>query len=218
MKRLLLLLSLALAEAAPAQGRVTLPESGVAHSPDGAFVAFVRPAPEHRVVAGSDSVDATELWLARADGSHAQRLVRGRPSHDMRIVLGDLSSPSFSPDGRRVYFLSRAWVTSAAVHVVEVATRRTRFVAAGNSLEVVPSGDHAGCLLVNQHRYWMAGGSYDWTWLLTARGRVVGAVVGDDDDAEPRLAEWRELNAKGTSTKPGVARASRRSAGPALCR
>ena len=108
-------------------------------------------------------------------------------------------------------------MTSGAVHVVEVATRRTRFVAAGNSLEVVPSGHYAGCLLVSQHRYWMAGGSYDWTWLLSARGSERGPVVGDDDEAEQRLAEWRTINATRTSARRARARAALRSAGPALC-
>jgi dipeptidyl aminopeptidase/acylaminoacyl peptidase len=63
-------------------------------SPDGSKVAWTQTQavmdPEH-------SEMLTQIFLANADGSHRIQLTRGEKSS---------SSPSFSPDGRMVYFLS----------------------------------------------------------------------------------------------------------------
>lgn len=192
MKSAILLLTAATVTAS-AQTRAMLPDSGLSYSPDSAMVAFVRPTPARLIPTALGSVEATELWVAHRDGSFARRVVVGKSTDDPRNVLADLSSPAFSPDGRRVYFLSTAWVTSGAVHMVNLSTRQSQYIAAGNSLDVIVSGEYAGCLLVGQHRYWMAGGSYDWLWLLTPTGKDVGPVVDDDTDAVQRLVEWRHL-------------------------
>lgn len=156
-------------------------------SPDGRMVAFVRATPDDRVQTAAGEAEATELWIVGADGSGARMLVRGRASADPRQALAAFGEPQFSPDGRQVWFLSAAWATSGAVHAIDVATGRERFVVAGNSLEVVPRGEYAGHLMVEQHRYFLAGGSYDWVWLFTPDGREVGPV-GATDEA---LAEFR---------------------------
>ena len=77
-----LAISLTVATAA-AQKRVRLPSSGLAFSPDSSLVAFVRPTPDVRIRAGAAGPDdgkteATEIWIARRDGSSARRLLRGR--------------------------------------------------------------------------------------------------------------------------------------------
>ena len=63
-----------------------------------------------------------------------------------------------------------------AVHVLDLSTKKEQFVCAGNSLEVIRSGEHKDCLLVQQHRYFIGGGSYDWFWLLRPDGKEVGPV------------------------------------------
>jgi hypothetical protein len=158
-------------------------------SPDGRTVAFIRGTPGNLVMTALDREEATELWIIRTDGSGARMLVRGRTADDPRRTLASMQSPQFSPDGRRIYFLSTAWVTSAAVHAVDTSTGREWFVAPGNSLEVVPSGRYAGHLLVGQHRYFLAGGSYDWLWLLTPDGSDVGPV----GETEGALEAFREM-------------------------
>jgi len=158
-------------------------------SPDGRTVAFVRAIPGDSVETAAGSEEAMALWIVRADGSGARMLVRSRSSEHPERTLASFSDPQFSPDGRRIYFLSSAWVTSGAVRAVDVASGAERFVAPGNSLEVVPSGTYAGHLLVSQHRYFVAGGSYDWVWLLTPDGKEVGPV-GETDEA---LEDFRSL-------------------------
>jgi hypothetical protein len=72
-----------------------------------------------------------------------------------------------------------AWATSGAVHVVDSTNRKERYLFAGNELKIVPSGEYKDCLVVQQHRYFVGGGSYDWFWLLRPDGKEVGPV-GDD--------------------------------------
>jgi dipeptidyl aminopeptidase/acylaminoacyl peptidase len=163
-------------------------------SPDGALVAFVRRTPGTLVPTTTGPDEATELWAVRVDGTGARRLVRGRDDRDPRRALAALASPQFSPDGRRLYFTSTAWVTSDAVHVVDLATGRERFVAPANDLEVLRRGPDAGRLLVEQHHAAAAphAESRDEYWLLDADGRPLRRL-GDTEaaDTEARLAEVR---------------------------
>jgi dipeptidyl aminopeptidase/acylaminoacyl peptidase len=158
-------------------------------SPDGRTVAFIRRMPGDSVDGPYGWEEATALWIISADGSDARMLVRARSADEPREVLAGFQHPRFSPNGRQIYFISSAWVTSGAVHAVEVASGCERFVAPGNTLEVVPSGTYAGHLIVAQHRYFIAGGSYDWLWLLTSQGREVGPL-GEDDAS---LEAFREM-------------------------
>ena len=47
---------------------------------------------------------------------------------------------------------------------------------------MVPSCDYAGFLLVSQHRYFLAGGSYDWYWLVSPEGQkaIAGFKIGGE--------------------------------------
>ena len=118
------------------------------------------------------------------DGGTPRMLVHGRASASVEHALAELKEPWISPDGRRIYFLSDAWVTSSAVHAVDVATGREHFVIPGNSLEVVPRGEYAGYLMVEQHRYFLAAGSYDSTWLFSPTGREIGPIGETDESIE----------------------------------
>jgi dipeptidyl aminopeptidase/acylaminoacyl peptidase len=70
------------------------PVGDVTPSPDGQLVAYT----ESRAVMEAEKSEIdTQIFLAHADGSHRVRLTRGEKS---------VSSPSFSPDGRYVYFSS----------------------------------------------------------------------------------------------------------------
>lgn len=175
---------------APARRLTTLGRDRDARlSPDRRTVVFVRATPGDSVDAGSGRAEASELWTVRTDGSGARMLVRGRGSTAPERILVGFQSPQFSPDGRQVYFLSDAWAVSSAVHAVELATGRERYLIPGNSLEVVPNGRYAGHLLVSQHRYFLVAGSFDWVWLFTPAGREVGPV----GETQAAIDEFREM-------------------------
>jgi dipeptidyl aminopeptidase/acylaminoacyl peptidase len=174
-----------------AQGR----DTAATLSPDGATVVFVRRAPGREIATGSGASEATELWLVRVDGTGARRLVASHAAAKMEAVLAEFDHPQFSPDGRRIYFLSAAWATSGAIHVVDVGSGAERFVCAGNTLEMIPRGRYAGHLIVAQHRYFLSPGTYDWFWLLTPEGREVGPIAdARRPDADERLSEFRHEN------------------------
>ncbi|MGO9314695.1 MAG: TolB family protein [Syntrophobacteraceae bacterium] len=163
-------------------------------SPDGQMAAFVRRTPEKTIKAGVGPTEATELWSIRVDGTEAKLIVAGRSAAKMDSVPAAFRDPQFSGDGKRIYFLSAAWVTSAAVHVVDVKTGAEHFVCPGNSLEILRQGHYAGHLLITQHRYFLAGGSFNWIWLFTPDGREVGPVAdSNSSDVEERLEDFRHM-------------------------
>lgn len=162
-------------------------------SSDGQLVVFVKPTPGDLVETAAGDVEATEIWTSRADGSEPRMWLRGRFASTPESTLASFQSPQFSPDGQQLYFLSMAWATSGAVHSLDLQSGKLRFVCPGNSLEIIQGGEYKGNLMVEQHRYYLAGGSYDWLWLLQPDGQTVGAIA-PDDEARPELEKaFREL-------------------------
>ncbi|HJT45141.1 MAG TPA: hypothetical protein VJ721_02615, partial [Chthoniobacterales bacterium] len=148
-------------------------------SPDGKYIVFVRTVPGKGIPTGSGDADATELWQIRANGKEPVLLVRSKQSDKMETNLAGFSNPQFSSNGKLVYFLSEAWATSGALHVVDTTNGKEHFVCPAAEFEVVLSGEYRDHLLVQQHRYFIGGGSYDWFWLLKPDGKEVGPV-GED--------------------------------------
>lgn len=148
-------------------------------SPDKKWIVFVRTVSGKKVATGSGDAEATELWQIRADRKEATALVRSTSSDKMEAILAGFSKPQFSSNGKLVYFLSEAWTTSGALHVVDTTNGKEHFVCAALDFEVVPSGEYRDHLLVQQHHYFIGGGSYDWFWLLKPDGKEVGPV-GED--------------------------------------
>lgn len=148
-------------------------------SPDGKAVVFVRKVSGKTLDSPVGEVEANELWWVDTAGGKPRRLVASAANDDPKKFLGELQTPQFSPDGKTVFFMSAAWATSGAVHKVDVATGKEQFVTPGNSLEVILRGEHQGKLIVQLHKYFLGGGSYDWFWLLEPDGKEVGPI-GDD--------------------------------------
>lgn len=149
--------------------------------PAGQWITFVRETSKKAVASGAGEHPATELWQVCADGKEPLMLVATRESDKMESLVATFDEVQFSSDGRLVYFVTAAWATSGAVHVVDTTNRKERFVIAGNGLQVVPSGEYRDHLLVSQHRYFLGGGSYDWYYLFTPAGKEVG-VVGESTE------------------------------------
>jgi len=145
-------------------------------APDGKWVAFVRKVDGKKIATGSDEVEPTELWQVRIDGKEPSLLVKCRDAEKVESVIGGFDNLQFSTNGKLLYFVTPAWATSGAVHVVDTTNRKERYCFPGGDLKVVPKGEYKDCLIVQQHRYFIGGGSYDWYWLLKPDGKEVGPL------------------------------------------
>jgi hypothetical protein len=145
-------------------------------SPDGQTVAYIRGADESCPEASGDQ----QIWISRADGSGARSLLRSRKATEPEAELCGLSDLQFISDGTELLFISQAWATSGAAHVVNLASGEERYLLPANDLLVLNfcAGEIRDALLVNQHRYFAFGGSYDWYWLYSADGSRQLASVG----------------------------------------
>lgn len=162
-------------------------------SPDGRTVAFIHV--DRR--ATEDASGTTSLWIADVESRTTRRLLASRPDTDEpKRNLAFFQRPRFSLDGGFVYIDADAWATSNAVHQVNVQTGAERFVTDGATLGVIRDGPYQGHLLVSQHRYRKAGGSYDPVSIIRPDGTVVLEVPGTDGDgdAEVLVTAWLKRN------------------------
>ena len=112
------------------------------------------------------------------------RILVGHSSLDGGAVLAGFSSPQFSLDAKRIYFIAELAATGNSVRAVDVATGKVDFLYRGASVEVVRSGDYAGYLIglkaiphafppPHVFRY----------WLLDRDGKDV-AEIGEESDVK----------------------------------
>jgi hypothetical protein len=138
-----------------------------------------------------------ELRRIGVDGSDDRLLLEGR-SGDPEHQLCRFKGKQFSSDGRRLYFLTPAWATSDALHAFDMRAGEEHFLMPANDVVVLnfcrtKYKDH---LAVEQHRYFLFGGSYDWYWLYDPAGKMELGPLGEfaDRDEVVRRAhgEWCE--------------------------
>ncbi|HXW43091.1 MAG TPA: hypothetical protein VEK75_17915 [Xanthobacteraceae bacterium] len=167
-------------------------------APNGDYVVYTRRG-RGRTVHGYDStqVCATEprpdeLRQINVDGSGDKLLLDGRKGDPEHQLCG-FRNKQFSADGRRLYFLTPGWATSGALHMLDnTRSGDERFVLPANDLLVLSfcPNKYKDDLVVQQHRYFLLGGSYDWYWLYDATGKKELGPLGEfaNPDAMVRQA------------------------------
>jgi Tol biopolymer transport system component/DNA-binding winged helix-turn-helix (wHTH) protein len=95
-------------------------------SPDGSKVAFC----------SDRTSDATEVWLASADGSHAEQLTRGPGRFQC--------APSWSPDGKSIAFESRDANGESQIYAIGVDVRQPALLTTGRGDRRMPSWSRTG--------------------------------------------------------------------------
>jgi hypothetical protein len=175
---------------------LTLPAARANISPDGRRRVFVKYRlrsseemnGEQRDYRRSRSVG--NIWVADSDGSREELVLQGGPCPDLIMTdvaahfpreLEGISSAQFDPDGRQVYFLASAWESSGAIYVLDLESRRVRFLTDGNAFVVLHGDPYRGHLLVNKHRYHgpPVFGAYDHYWRISASGEEAGDAGAD---------------------------------------
>ena len=157
---------------------------------DGKWVAFVREiAGKRDELSPVNSQEfANELWLVATNGTAETKLVKYGTLSGKSGAISGIHHPQFFPDNRRIAFTAAWAVVEGSVHIVDLQTKKLQFVSAGNSVEVVPAGEYQNHLIVQRHKYFLPGGSYDWYWLLDVSGMEIGAI-GEEEN----LKLFREM-------------------------
>lgn len=128
-------------------------EGPSATSPDGRTRVFVRVDATRTVATAQGDLPHEDLWIAT--GGKERLLLAGReapPDAGVEQTLTDFDGFAFSPDGSSLYFTSAAWVTSPALHVVDLRTGEERFLVDGALERVIATGPYAGMLLAVHFR------------------------------------------------------------------
>lgn len=168
------------------RSNVQLTHSGHDHdpviSPDKKHITFIRVSSEVipedcRSFSNTSTPYGEQIWIVDIEQKKERLLVNNHfsCSKPMEMII-DPHYLTFSPDGKTLYFLTSAWATSGAVHAVKIANAQQHYLLPANSLKVVADGEYKGDLIVNQHRYLIGGGSYDWYWLFTPEGKEIGPL------------------------------------------
>jgi dipeptidyl aminopeptidase/acylaminoacyl peptidase len=151
-------------------------------SPDGKWIAFVKKSnytiPSNCFYFYEKGEQADEIWIINTTEMTKKLLVAPHFScGDVSKIIIDPHNLQFSPNSKTLYFETSAWVTSGAIHAVDVDGNHLRFVTDGSELRVVQSGLYKGDIIVNQHRYRFKDdtplGSYNWDWLFTPTGKQI---------------------------------------------
>jgi hypothetical protein len=104
---------------------------------------------------GSDASPPHQDLCLKVGENPARLLVRGHdelPDAGVETTLAAFSGLQFSADGKSLYFDSAAWAVENALHVVDLATGRERYLTAGTLLAEPTDGPYRGKLIVGHFR------------------------------------------------------------------
>lgn len=149
----------------------------VVSPPGGRTNYYIKSLPDRSASGGQKMVIEATYNL----NTSSNILLASKPSDDPKQNLEGFSHLSLSPDGKTLFFQTDAWATSNAVHAITIATKQISFVTAGEIACVVLAGQYQGDLVIEQHRYFVQGGSYDNLWLYDSSGKEIGIVAEDTD-------------------------------------
>ena len=144
------------------------------------MVAFIRTG--NKVIpeeceANVDTQYGNQIWIYNLSTKKDHLLVANNfqcKEPEKKII--DPADLLFSPDNKTLYFITSAWVTSGALHAVNIDNAKQRYITPANEFKVISKGENKGYLIVNQHRYFIGGGTYDWYWLMSPDGKEEGPL------------------------------------------
>lgn len=169
-----------------------------AFSPDERFAAFVvkndaiKKAIDINMDDYNGNVTMNEIWLRDLTNGTERLLVASGDIPKNRLIntkeypfhsIADLRSPVFSLDSKKLFFSSRAWVTSDAIFSIDIETGKLAFVSDGNGLGMVTKGKYKGMLVTDRHKYISDGGAYDNLYVIDHQGKEL-EVAGELDQVE----------------------------------
>jgi hypothetical protein len=142
-------------------------------APDGRTIYYIVSLPGNDFLGNPNR----QIEMGMNGDTSLRVLLRPRPSRDPEQNLNGFSHLILSPDGRSLYFQAPAWTTSDAIHSLDIATKRSAYVTAGGIACIARQGEYQGDLVVEQHRYFVQGGSHDDLYLYEPSGKEIGLVA-----------------------------------------
>jgi hypothetical protein len=122
--------------------------------------------------------DATNSYRRTGE----ELLLHGLDSKGPKKTICGFSHKQFTSDSRFIYFLSPAWAVSSGLHRYDTRTKAVTFVLDANDVLVLndcKNPEYRDNLIVNQHRYFVAGGAYDWYFLFDSVGKKEKGPLGE---------------------------------------
>lgn len=159
-------------------------DSDAVFSPDQKFIVFTRSESNFPPDECSGLPVPDQLRRINIDGTSDQLLIAGH-------VVCVYDQKQFSSDGSLLFFLTPWWVTSSALYVFDFKRGEVRYIAPANTLIVLNfcTDEYQDQLILNQHRYFLGGGSYDWYWLYDRAGTKELGPVGDDNETPATIIQ-----------------------------
>ena len=168
-------------------------------SPDRKFVVFTRtnfgsPIDDDDFVCRSGFA-ADQLRRINLDGTDDRVLFVGHKGEAPQEQVCMFQQKQFTSDGRLLFFLSPAWVTSSALHVFDFKSHQVKYVAPANNAIVLNfcKGEHQDQLILQQHRYFIGSGSYDWFWLYDRAGNEEIGSFADENASRSSIVESAQM-------------------------
>jgi hypothetical protein len=149
------------------------------------LVVFVRRTPETKIGTGAGLLDTNELWVAdTTPNGDAHRILEGHQEKldSDKLSMAGFTSPKFSTDARKVYFLAQIAATSEHLFVLDLKSQEVRFICRAIGLEVLHSGENRGFLIVLKDIPRVMPGHVFRYWLLDPNGKDVGEIGDKESD------------------------------------
>jgi hypothetical protein len=147
------------------------------------LVVFVRRTPSFKIWTALEETDKNEIWVASVSTEpEPRRILVGHAAVNGGPDLAGFSSPQFSLDAKRIYFVAELAATGNSVRALDLATGKVEFLYRGESVEVVKSGPYAGYLIgLKAIPHAFAPPHILRYWLLDRNGKDV-AEIGEESD------------------------------------
>ncbi|NIF47729.1 hypothetical protein F3J28_08110 [Enterobacter sp. Ap-1006] len=147
-------------------------------APGGKMVYYIQGDAETKGT--EDYVGGEQITAQNTISGKQEILLTAASDADPKKTLYGFSRLKLSQDAKTLYFETAAWATSAAIHALDIASHHQRYVTDGSLICIVASGKYQGNLIVQQHRYFVQGGAYDYLYLFDNTGKKIGLVAGDN--------------------------------------
>jgi dipeptidyl aminopeptidase/acylaminoacyl peptidase len=150
--------------------------SNSALSPDGSLVTFVHQTSDKPIEDSlGEKVSPTEIWIVNIGNKEARKIVDKNAVQQIKEVQAIFGGPQFGYDSKTIFFISSAYATSGAVLKVDLISRKVAYLCAGNSVEVIRTGEYIGNLKINQHRY-QRDGAHDCDYIFSPDGTEIKVI------------------------------------------